>query len=82
MRIRAEYKHLSYTYLYDGETQSVTRAFGPQATPHVFIFDKERRLRYEGRVDNSYRTEMVNTQDARNAIDAVLANREVPVKHT
>ena len=82
MRIRAEYKHLSYTYLYDGETQSVTRAFGPQATPHVFIFDKDRRLRYEGRVDNSYRTEMVNTQDARNAIDAVLANREVPVKHT
>jgi len=82
MKIRAEYKHLSYTYLYDGETQSVTRAFGPQATPHVFVFDKERRLRYEGRVDNSYRTEMVNTQDARNAIDALLAKREVPVKHT
>jgi len=82
MRIRAEYKHLSYTYLYDGETQSVTRAFGPQATPHVFVFDRDRKLRYEGRVDNSYRTEMVNTQDARNAIDALLANREVPVKHT
>ena len=82
MRIRAEYKHLSYTYLYDGDTQAVTRAFGPQATPHVFVFDKDRRLRYEGRVDNSYRTEMVNTPDARNAIDALLANREVPVKHT
>jgi hypothetical protein len=34
--------------LYDGETQAVTRAFGPQATPHVFVFDQERRLRYEG----------------------------------
>jgi peroxiredoxin len=82
MKIRFEYKHLHYTYLYDGDTQSVARAYGPQATPHVFIFDKERKLRYEGRMDNSYRKEMVNTQDARNAIDAILANREVAVEHT
>lgn len=82
MKIRVAYKHLRYTYLYDGDTQSATRAYGPQATPHVFIFDKDRKLRYEGRMDNSYRKEMVNTQDARNAIDALLANREVAVKHT
>jgi len=82
MKIRVQYKQLHYPYLYDGETQSVTRAYGPQATPHVFVFDKERKLRYEGRFDNSYRREMVNSQDARNAIDAILANREVPVKHT
>jgi peroxiredoxin len=82
MKIRAEFKHLKYTYLYDGETQSATRAYGPQATPHVFIFDAQRKLRYEGRMDNSYRTEMVNTQDARNAIEALLAHREVPVKKT
>src|SRR5713101_6633215 len=82
MKIRFEYKHLQYPYLYDGETQSVTRAYGPQATPHVFVFDKDRKLRYEGRMDNSYRKELVNSQDARNAIDALLANREVPVNHT
>ena len=82
MKIRAEYKHLQYPYLYDGDTQSVTRAYGPQATPHVFIFDQERHLRYEGRIDNSYRTELVKTQDARNAIDALLAHHEVAVKHT
>jgi peroxiredoxin len=82
MKIRVEYKHLRYTYLYDGETQSVTRAYGPQATPHIFVFDKDRKLRYEGRIDNSYRIEQVKTQDARNAIDALLANREVPVTHT
>jgi peroxiredoxin len=82
MKIRVEYKHLDYPYLYDGETQSVTRAYGPQATPHVFVFDKDRKLRYEGRIDNSYRKEMVTSQDARNALDALLANREVPVKHT
>jgi peroxiredoxin len=82
MKIRVAYKNLHYPYLYDGETQSVARAYGPQATPHVFIFDKGRKLRYEGRMDNSYRKEMVNSQDARNAIDALLANREVPVKKT
>ena len=82
MKIRVEYKHLRYPYLYDGETQSVTRAYGPQATPHIFISIKERKLRYEGRIDNSYRIEQVKTQDARNAIDALLAGHEVEVKHT
>jgi len=82
MKIRVEFKHLRYPYLYDGETQSVTRAYGPQATPHVFIFDKDRKLRYEGRIDNSYRIEQVKTNEARSAIDALLAGREVEVKHT
>jgi peroxiredoxin len=82
MKIRVQYKHLTYPYLYDGATQQVARAYGPQATPHVFIFDQQRHLRYEGRMDNSYRLELVKTQDARNAIDALLAHKEVPVKHT
>jgi peroxiredoxin len=82
MKIRAEYKHLTYPYLYDGETQTVTDAYGPQATPHVFVFDRDRRLRYEGRMDNSYRAELVKTHEARDAIDALLAHREVAVKHT
>jgi len=82
MKSRALYKHLTYTYLYDGDTQQTARAYGPQATPHVFIFDQQRRLRYEGRMDNSYRIEMVKTQDARNAIDALLAHKDIVVTHT
>ena len=82
MKIRAQYKHLTYPYLYDGETQSVTDAYGPQATPHVFVFDRDRRLRYEGHMDDSYRVELVKTHEARDAIDALLAHREVAVKHT
>jgi peroxiredoxin len=81
MKIRAEYKHLAYPYLYDGDTQTVTNAYGPQATPHAFVFDSERRLRYEGRIDNSYRSELVTTHEVRDAIDAVLAHRDVAVKH-
>jgi peroxiredoxin len=82
MKIRAQYKHLTYPYLYDGDTQQVARAYGPQATPHIFIFDQQRRLRYEGRMDNSYRMELVKSHDARDAIDALLNHKEIAVTHT
>jgi peroxiredoxin len=82
MKIRVGYKRLHYPYLYAGDTLSVTSAYGPQATPHVFIFDRTRHLRYQGRFDNSYRIEMVKTRDAQNAVDALLAGRDVPVTHT
>ena len=82
MKIRAAYRHFDFAYLYDGDTQSVARAYGPKATPHVFVFDAERKLRYEGRVDNSQRESLVKTKDARNAIDAVLADKPVAVAHT
>jgi peroxiredoxin len=82
MKIRAEYRHFNFPYLNDGETQSVSRAYGPKATPHVFIFDKERKLRYEGRVDDSQRASLVKSQDARNALEALIAGKPVPVAHT
>ncbi len=82
MKIRVQYKHLTYPYLFAGDTQEVTRAYGPQATPHIFIFDQQRHLRYEGRIDNSYRMELVKTHDARNAIEALLAHKDVAVQHT
>jgi peroxiredoxin len=82
MKLRVEYKHLTYPYLYDGETQQTARAYGPQATPHVFIFDEQRRLRYEGRFDDNYRIEKVTTQNARMAIDALMAHQPIAVTHT
>ena len=82
MKVRAAYRHFNFPYLYDGETQSVSRAYGPKATPHVFIFDSERRLRYEGRVDDSQRASLVKSNDARNALEALLAGKPVAVPHT
>src|SRR5437870_11533680 len=82
MKIRAEYRHFNFPYLYDGETQQVTEAYGAQATPHIFIFDKDRKLRYEGRIDNAQRESLVKIQDARVALDAMLAGRPVEVTHT
>jgi peroxiredoxin len=82
MKIRVAYKHLAYPYLYDGETESVSQAYGPQASPHIFIFDQQRKLRYEGAIDDSYRIEFVKRHYALDAIDALLADKEVAVKHT
>ena len=45
MKIRAAYRHFNFPFLYDGETQAVARAYGPTATPHVFVFDRQRKLR-------------------------------------
>jgi peroxiredoxin len=82
MKIRVAYKHLQYPYLYDGETEAVSRTYGPQASPHVFIFDQQRKLRYEGAIDDSYRIEFVKRHYALDAINALLADQEVAVKHT
>jgi len=82
MKIRAAYQKFNFPYLYDGETQSVTQAYGAQATPHVFIFDRDRKLRYEGRIDNAQRESIVKIQDTRAALDALLAGKPVAVAHT
>ena len=82
MKIRAEFRHFNFPYLYDGDTQKVARAYGPSATPHLFIFDSERKLRYEGRVDNNPREPFVTRRDAREALDALLAGKPLAVSKT
>jgi peroxiredoxin len=81
MKIRARDHKFAYPYLYDGDSQAVSRAYGVLATPHVFIFDERRVLRYNGRIDNSD-VKAVTSRDAINAIEALLAGREVPVPTT
>jgi len=82
MKIRARDMEYNFPYLYDGEDQKVSRAYGPIRTPHVFIFDKQRKLRYEGGIDDAEKPELVRSRDARNAIDALLEGREVPAERT
>jgi peroxiredoxin len=83
MKLRAKQKHFNYPYLFDGATETTSRAYGPIATPHVFIFDKERKLRYSGRIDNMEKpTKTPDQFDARNAIEALLNNQSVPVATT
>jgi thiol-disulfide isomerase/thioredoxin len=82
MKVRAAYRKFNFPYLYDGDTQQVSMAYGPKATPHVFIFDSERKLRFEGRIDNNQRESLVKIRDTRNALDDLLAGRPVAVPHT
>jgi len=83
MKIRAKEKNYNFLYLYDGDTQTVANAYGPIATPHIFIFDKQRKLRYQGRIDDVEKpSKTPTTFDARNALDALLAGKEVPVTTT
>jgi len=82
MKVRARERGWVFPYLYDGETQGTARLYGPQATPHVFVFDVSRHLRYAGRVDDNENPAKATTTDARDAIDAVLEGRPVPLETT
>jgi peroxiredoxin len=68
----------TFPYLYDGENQKLATACGAQSTPHVFIFDQDRKLRYTGRMDDGGRNSgPVEKSYIREALDAVLAGKEV-----
>jgi peroxiredoxin len=79
MKARAAHRQLQYPYLSDGQDQAVAKKFGVVAAPHVFVFDRARTLRYEGRIDDGRQG---NGGDARNAIDALLAGGSVPAART
>lgn len=83
MKIHAKRKNFNFPYLYDGDHETVAKAYGPVATPHVFILDKERKLRYQGRIDDVEKpTGTPKNMDTRNAIEQLLAGKEVEVKTT
>ena len=73
MKIRAAEKKFPYPYLYDGDDQKAALAYGPVATPHSFVFDKDRILKYVGRIDGSEKPGTGKGEDIRNAIDGVLS---------
>lgn len=67
-----------FPYLYDGEKQELALACGAQSTPHAFLFDAGRKLRYTGRLDDGGRSKgPVEVSQIRNALDSVLAGQEV-----
>jgi peroxiredoxin len=82
MKLRAKDRGWTFPYLYDGETEATSRRYGPVATPHVFVFDAARKLRFAGRVDDNENPAKATTADARDAILAVLAGKPVPVETT
>ncbi len=75
MRERAKEKGYVFTYLRD-EDQAVSRAFGAVCTPDYFLYDRERRLAYRGRLDDNWKQPgAVTREELREAIEALLAGR-------
>ena len=84
MKLYAKDRGFNFPYLYDGGTQATARAYGCLCTPHMFIFDSQRRLRYAGRFDDSQLPDLdsVHSTDGANAMEALLSGRAVPVEVT
>lgn len=82
MKIRDEVQDFNFPYLYDGDNQKVSLAYGPAATPHCFVFDEERILQYVGRIDASEEPGTANAEDLRNAIEKLLANKAIAESST
>jgi peroxiredoxin len=77
MKERARQKGIRYPYLRD-DSQEVARAYGALRTPHFFVFDGQRRLRYTGRLDDNPRqADKATTHELRDALEAVLASRSL-----
>jgi peroxiredoxin len=79
MKGRAADRQLQYPYLSDAQDQAVSKKFSVVSTPHIFVFDQARTLRYEGRIDDGRQG---GSADARNAIDALLAGKSVATERT
>lgn len=83
MKIRAKDKNFNFPYLFDGDDQEASIAYGPAATPHVFLFDKERKLKYSGRIDDTENPYVEPKQkDLEDALNALLNNKDPEVATT
>lgn len=81
MKIRAKEKGYNFPYLYD-ESQAVALKYGPMVTPHTFLFDSTLTLVYRGRIDDSAKEDEVKKRELTDALDALIAGKEIPVKET
>ena len=82
MRARAKERGFSFPYVRD-DSQAFVRALGAKFTPEVYVFDRERNLRYHGRIDDNHRdASRVTSHDLKRALDALLEGGDPPVSET
>jgi hypothetical protein len=85
MQEKAKDKGFTFPYLYD-ESQSVYAEYGATKTPHVYLLQKENKkqiVKYIGAIDDTVRSaDLVKDRFLANAINELLAGKEVSVKET
>ncbi len=82
MQQRAKERGMQFPYVVDA-TSNVARAFGATKTPEAFLFDKDGKLAYHGTIDdNGQEPSKVEKPYLKDALESVLAGRDVPVKET
>lgn len=80
MKIVFNEKKMNFPYLVD-DTQEIARKYDAVCTPDIFVFDREKKLTYRGRLDDNWKDESsVTTHDLEDAITAILENKEVSSK--
>lgn len=82
MILRAEYAKYNFPYLYDGDTEEASLKYGPFATPHAYVFNEDRRLVYQGRIDAVEKPGTADAEDLRRAIDETLEGKPVSLSST
>lgn len=76
MKLFAEEFKINFPYLRD-ETQETARAYDAVCTPDIFVYDKQRKLRYRGRIDDNWKDESaVTSRDLDKAIACLLEGKE------
>lgn len=82
MKKRAAEKKFNFPYLRD-ETQAVATAYGATHTPQIFLFDENRKLKYQGKIDDNWQEpDKAKSKYLRDAILEVLNEKEVSVPET
>ncbi|WP_324719012.1 thioredoxin family protein [Salinimicrobium sp. HB62] len=85
MQKKAKEAGFTFPYLYD-ESQTIYAKYGAKKTPHVYILQKEKGkhiVKYIGAIDDNVRSaDAVKERFVANAVNELLAGREVSVKET
>lgn len=76
MKERAKNKKYTFPYLYD-ESQAILNQFGASKTPHFYLLDKSKKIRYIGAMDdNSEDASSVTKKYIEDAIAAIKIGKE------
>lgn len=77
MKKTAQEKGFKFDYLVD-DTQKVAKKYGAMCTPDPFLFDKELKLVFHGRIDNAMKPDDVATEKTMiNNIEKLLSNEKI-----